>query len=572
MNCLLRYFLRHGKTGKVYQDKVFNGVNLSIGRAADQTLFLSDLRVALQHAVISQTHKNRFLLQSKSLFGIWVNGRLAQSVVIGTGDEIKIGNSILKVVEPLQDFDLCLEIEIMPAGKTRLPSKQARPQALWWRSVRGWSWVLFLTVIGFFLLLPLFSVYQQDFYQPYVDQWAEKLNIDTMEQELSLPLMFSQRFWNTGQVASAHYYFQQDCGVCHQNAFEPVTDARCVNCHDQTAPHVEPDFYDLPEIQQTRCAVCHPEHNGKHALVRQDDHLCSQCHQNLQARVDTDLDDASDFGQHHPELRASLLREDNGTFHIERLSERQPQFVETSHLKFSHETHLDRRGLMTLDGVERLWCEDCHQRDKGEKKTHPIDYQKHCANCHPLNFTPLDNNRLVPHGRVAEVLFTLEEYFGNLALLGGYEDFDGEQVPEVVSGQRDVEELTAEQLHAAMAWAKQKAESVGEDVFEFSLCINCHTVEKTQEDPPRWEIATVGISQQWYPKAYFNHEQHKSNTCVTCHLAPESPSSEEILMPTLTTCRECHAGITSPNKLQSTCVDCHGFHTQTDHVMAKKDR
>ena len=577
MDCLLRYFIRHGKSGKVYQDKTFNGVNLSIGRAADQALFLSDLRVALQHAVISQLKKDRFLIQSKSLFGIWINDRLAQSVVINVGDVVKIGNSLLKVVEPPKDFDLALEIEIMPIGKAVIPHKQQKKiKPPWWRSIRLMSWSLFLGILLFFLAIPMFSVYQEDLYAPHVERLAERFNVDTFEQELSLPFALSQRFWNTGPLSSSHHHIQQDCRVCHDEAFESVTDKNCISCHKETAPHVEPDYFDLPQLQETRCATCHAEHNGKYALVRKDDSLCSDCHKNLQEIVDTELKNASDFGSNHPRLQATLLRvnNENNAFSQERTDDDDEEnFIETSNINFSHEYHLSREGLNTIDGIERLWCEDCHQREKGDEKMRPISYQKHCEQCHPLNFTPVDTERKVPHGRIEEILFTLEEYYGNRALVGGYVDFEGDDVPDVVARKRDEfdKDLSAEELHTAMLWAKTKARNMSEELFEFSSCIQCHKVQRIDETPPRWTVSPVRLSQNWYPKAYFTHERHKTTNCGTCHLAEESAESAEILIPSLETCQNCHAGIHSDNRLQSTCVDCHGFHIKSEFRMGNSD-
>ena len=63
------------------------------------------------------------------------------------------------------------------------------------------------------------------------------------------------------------------------------------------------------------------------------------------------------------------------------------------------------------------------------------------------------------------------------------------------------------------------------------------------------------------PKARFDHEKHRTNKCDDCHSVEKSNSSADIAIPAIETAATCHAG-TEPvaNKVESTCVACHGFH------------
>jgi hypothetical protein len=79
----------------------------------------------------------------------------------------------------------------------------------------------------------------------------------------------------------------------------------------------------------------------------------------------------------------------------------------------------------------------------------------------------------------------------------------------------------------------------------------------------------VRINSRWFPRANFKHDKHLTTNCVSCHLAPESEQSEEILLPDIESCRSCHGGIHSKDKLQSTCVDCHDFHVAKEFTMGK---
>lgn len=556
----------------VYRDKSFHGQNLRIGRAPNQHVFLSDMRVSLQHAVITALMSGRFLIQSKSLSGIRVNDRLVQSFTIKQGDTITIGRSTLRLFEPPKGYDLALEVE--PVKRT-VPEDMPVPAALGGLGLhtRRLSWVLFSSVLFMFLALPAGSIYLYDQYSPYTDKVVEWLSTEEELYELpKMPLLVSDRFWNSGQFASAHYFFRNECDTCHQEAFQRVPDRACTNCHKTTAPHVDPEFFELDKLDNTRCAECHREHNGKHQLINRDDHLCSDCHLDLSRQgITTELGDAADFGRHHPDFKPTLRGHQEGAEVVKRVDmEDEENYQEESNLEFPHDVHLDKAGLATFDGIFRLWCEDCHTHKDGSPDMQSLEYESMCQDCHPLSFEPTEPERQVPHGKVSEVIYMLREYYGNIALQGGYPDSD---VPEIVRQERfPDDELSAEELAVALDWARKKADETGEDVFEFSLCIECHKVRQTAQNPPRWDVVPVRFSKPWLPKAKFTHEKHKTMNCLFCHAAPESASSHDILVPGISVCRDCHGGVESPKKIQSTCVDCHRFHVAGDFSMRKRKR
>jgi pSer/pThr/pTyr-binding forkhead associated (FHA) protein len=110
MLCLISTISRHGKTGAVYHDRIVNVDLLTLGRAVDQHVFLPDLRVALQHATISDLGRGRFGIEAKSASGIRINDRLVQESLLHVGDTIRIGNALIRVVEPRHGYDLVLEV------------------------------------------------------------------------------------------------------------------------------------------------------------------------------------------------------------------------------------------------------------------------------------------------------------------------------------------------------------------------------------------------------------------------------------------------------------------------------
>jgi len=578
MLCLITTVLRHGKSGAaVYRDRIVNADTISMGRGSEQAVFLPDVRVALQHAQIRQASGGRFQIDSHSASGIRLNEEPLQSALIRPGDTIRIGNSIIQVAER-EGFDLVLEVETKHSARDLEPHIQARAQLQLPHSgfyMRFTSWFLFVSIFLLFLIIPAGHVYLSAELEPWIIKIEEDW-LSTEEEFVELPpmpTMLSDRFWNSGTLASAHHFFGHDCETCHTEAFTPTTDAACVVCHDKTYRHVDPNFFELDKLNDTRCAACHADHNGKQALVIRDDHLCSDCHKDLtQQGVDTKLGDAADFENNHPPFRPTLISFQNGKQLSERVSmENRVRFRERSNLEFPHDVHVSRKGLATFyheDNV-RLWCNDCHKPEPGGGEGFlPINFEQHCQECHRLSFEPMEIDRVVPHGKVGEVMYTLQEYYNSRALAGDYHN-DPDAPSIVKMGRFPNEHLEGEERIEALVWARRKADEVAQEVFEFSVCIECHRVNMVQEDPPRWDIVPVRINQDWMRKARFSHEKHLTMNCVTCHLAPESNNSSEILLPDIETCQNCHGGVAAHEKLQSTCVDCHGFHVATEFTMGK---
>jgi predicted CXXCH cytochrome family protein len=65
----------------------------------------------------------------------------------------------------------------------------------------------------------------------------------------------------------------------------------------------------------------------------------------------------------------------------------------------------------------------------------------------------------------------------------------------------------------------------------------------------------------WLPHARFDHKSHASKKCADCHAVASSKSADDLAMPTIETCRECHGG-SQPvaKKVTSNCLLCHAFH------------
>jgi pSer/pThr/pTyr-binding forkhead associated (FHA) protein len=77
--------------GKVGQSFPLEGERLTIGRSPDAEIFLDDVTVSRDHAVLVHRSGSWFLDDSGSLNGTYVNRRRIESHKLDDGDELQVG-------------------------------------------------------------------------------------------------------------------------------------------------------------------------------------------------------------------------------------------------------------------------------------------------------------------------------------------------------------------------------------------------------------------------------------------------------------------------------------------------
>jgi hypothetical protein len=298
-------------------------------------------------------------------------------------------------------------------------------------------------------------------------------------------------------------------------------------------------------------------------LVRTDSKLCTDCHKDLKTRhPNSGVVDVAEFTKDHPPFKVSMLIPGKtGPAAIVRIQQDdKARFVEASGLKFPHDVHMSAKGLRGPDGTAKMECKNCHVKEESGIRFKPVTMGEHCQNCHSLEFEPKATTRQVPHGKVADVLATLKEYYAQAALTDAPIDVvleDGIKRP----GQRVAET----RREAALSWANTKAEKISQELFEVRVCFACHQIKRGEagaEPALRWQIAPIAITQHWLPKSRFPHSRHDTYKCTSCHDVEKSKKSADIAIPDIKNCRECHGGnVTVKDKAPGTCETCHGFHT-----------
>src|SRR5579864_3601055 len=157
MRWLIRRVLKKGKGAVSYEEDIHYGDVLTIGRAADQAIFLPDLRVALNHARITLLASGQYKIESLILAGIRVDGQIAYTTTAAAGAVTEIGNTRLTLLDAPQDFDGGIEISTLDKTEQKAEKeRRAKPTRLTQTSLskRKPSWLLFVGILLFGLALP----------------------------------------------------------------------------------------------------------------------------------------------------------------------------------------------------------------------------------------------------------------------------------------------------------------------------------------------------------------------------------------------------------------------------------
>ncbi len=550
MRILIRS-LETEKTGALLtQDRVVETDSLTFGRATDQIVQINDSRVVLQHARLIRSGKE-LIITCTPPAQLEVNGRLQRDAALKVGDEISLGPSLIKVIEPPVGYDLALTIERDARESDIADDDAALPKfsmflaEVGWRK-RPWAWagVSLALVLG--LILPWFMVGRGD------------ASIEWLRQSV-FP---SDMQWTSGALHSAHGNLEVACEACHAQPFRRVRNEQCLDCHASTLhQHVPADHPAAVEMTADRCTTCHVEHDEPSNLVQTDTRICTDCHTEPQKHAaGPNVMPVTDFISQHPDFQVSLLTTPDWKVMRARLGE--SALIEKSNLEFTHAAHLDPKGIKAPQGEVVMECANCHTPNESGTSFKPINMEQHCSSCHSLGFDPAEPQRTVPHGKPELVMQMLVDHYSR-RFLGGYSDAfapAGGVAPPGAS-------LSAAARARVLGDAKQRANKVAADLFERRACADCHIVDREgTASEPVWKVAPVKLTQTFMPKARFDHAAHATGeaTCETCHAAADSKVASDVLMPQIKVCRDCHGGETGAEggqtRIASPCASCHVYH------------
>jgi pSer/pThr/pTyr-binding forkhead associated (FHA) protein len=551
------------------EQRRISGAVLRLGRGTQCEIHLPDSRVALIHARLTATESGAAIeTESGQLV---VNGRDVVRVNLAVGDRVEIGPYLIEVETPPANLQLALSVQLVsPFGKAEQGGRQRlrirAPQI----SIRRLSYLAFGGVLSLFLLLPV---------APQLLQGAGLLSPDdNPRQDDGIMQTLSAAFlqtWNPGPLSRGHQVFADNCGACHALPFIQVRDAECIACHKDTREHVAASGstgHQGVVRREVRCAECHRDHKDASMITRAQDE-CSTCHGDNKAAFSGDSTrKVTDFAVDHPAFRLTLSDANHPakSRRVRQGTETSDSLVERSNLKFNHKLHLDPAGIRDPQGKRNaagmrdarggrtvLDCASCHQPESDGGRMTPVSMERHCQSCHSLAFEPTVTSRQVPHGSEEAIVTMLREFYARLVL---GDTPKGVTPPSDLPRKRPGAELSPAESRRALQLADHKAQRILHDLFERrQVCSTCHQV--SQRSDAGWTVAPVAIARQWMPAAKFSHAKHATQSCASCHNVTTSAAAEDIAMPDIAKCRECHVGARPVhNRVTSDCAICHSFH------------
>lgn len=553
MRLQLLEITRRSNGSESRREHVIEAGTIRIGRSAQCEVHIADPRVLLHQAIIEDHAIGPVIVAEPEAETLKVNGRDQTSHPLRLDDRIELGPYRLTVRPAPEGFDLSLKLTTQGAPADELAELTARSRtdlASIGLGKRSWSYLLALAVLVIFLALPLAG----RFFKPSLDPSAAS-QTGMMGLATHWPAN-ADKVWLSGEISNPHKFFGATCEACHQTPFVQVRDDSCLACHGNIRHHADPAEARMAGLQNASCEGCHKEHNGAQVAILRSDAFCTSCHSDLSRQMpNTKLLDVGDFERKHPQFRPTVHSETSDSGWMRVSLDDNPPPRDLSGLKFPHDKHLVRSGVRHPEmGNIKLECGSCHKPDTGGVSFQPIRFAADCQGCHKLAFEALTPQREMPHGSAAKAKEFVRDFYAARALEGGLADPDA---PEVVR-RRPGQSLSATEKLEALAWADSKAKAVLSGKFGPGLCGECHNLR--DGDDGLFDVSAPDIPPHWQPLSRFPHQRHREVTCTECHKAPNSVAATDLLLPGIATCRNCHGGEKSTEKVATSCVACHKFH------------
>jgi len=544
------------------------GDSLTIGRSPECDVRLTDLAVALRHAVVKRDGE-RLRIDVEPGLAVALNGRSRASgeIEAASGGDIRIAAHLLRFMPAEAGSDeIAVAVERITEGEAKPDRSADRLFSLApvLPGKRLMAWLLALAVLILCVAWPVRTFYDR---QQRAERFAR---------------FQADEIWSSGHLSKAHADLQHDCSACHVKPFESVRDSACLACHARIHGHADPfrlarakpevggwGAFQLRVKQALnlppgRCIDCHTEHQGPREMAPAPQRFCADCHGDLSRRLpDTKIGDASDFGRAHPQFRPALITGWKGERPVLRRLSLSVGPREDSGLNFPHALHLSPLGGPAQMGRRlgmgaALECADCHRSEPRGASFRPVEMERDCAMCHSLAFRRVGGEvRMLRHGDVGQVMIQLRGFYASRR----------PPLPPSLAPLARRLPGTAPQAEARVQFARG-ADQPGPDAAVRAVfspggaCYDCHRVETPASGASGYRIHPVAFPTRYVRNGWFDHRAHSGQDCSDCHAARTSRSASDLLLPDIATCRTCHGGERTAKPVASSCAMCHDYHAR----------
>lgn len=556
---------------EIIRDRQHDGDTLTIGRAAENDLHLPDLAVEQEHARIEPTSGGQLRAAAVGTLGFTQDGKNVTEAVFAARDGVELGFGSYRLAFS-QESDgpvTITQTQISEeAGDRDALAGFALARAL--PSKRVMAWIGLAAILIAFLAIPIYSHLNRD--------RAVEPDYDGDGQ------VAMDASWSTGDLSLAHHGLEDNCEACHVEPFQSVRDETCLTCHETIADHApiprqltgrgpmsrgDQIQWDVAEAFGKEgpgsCTTCHTEHEGAGRMEPTAQKFCAECHDGMDKRLtDTTLANAADFGTAHPQFKMQIFTQP-GQEKPERVL-LSNNTVEYNGIKFPHDIHLDQtsgvtkmaRSLGSKGYGNALVCSDCHTPTKDQGGFLPVNMEEDCEACHSLVYDKVGSTfRTLRHGSVDQALADLRA-------------IDRTPRRPITSGRKRPGQIGTASVPGAtyprFGRPRSSLIAVNNALGRDGVCGECH-IPTTRNG--RADVMPVNIPQYYLVLGRFDHEAHEQEDCTSCHKAESSATSNDLLMPGIAVCRDCHLGEKSrAAEVPSSCAMCHQYHPPSGNLPA----
>lgn len=576
MSFLLRRIATTADGREIVRPTPIDKASIIVGRDSASDIHLADLAVNPSHARISTGDGRHVEIEELSGLGFGIDGRTVMRASIDAADGAELHFGGHRITVALDPDSASPRVSLTVTRTDELSHSALDRDEATAFSLRGMlpgrrvsAWLFGLLILAAFLAAPIYA-------------W---MTYDGVKERPQTILATADHSWSSGPLSAGHASLRNDCQSCHVDAFVSVTDTACKSCHTDAHDHAPIDRQLAARAEPTpwraalqrvatafnkpegRCVDCHTEHEGAGPMPATAQRFCTDCHADMSTRLtDTRIPDAGDFGTDHPQFRPRVAVSAGANPRFERVT-LSDTTQDISGLKFPHNIHLQRgggvarmaRSLNIAQGTTGgLDCASCHKPTADRVRFQPVDMERDCQSCHSLAFETVGGvTRTLRHGEPQQVIADLTAYYRSTPPtrpinLGGMARrrpgaYDEGQVYNIYFRERAVRPTRADDAVRAV-------------FSRGGACYDCHTIFAPGSGGAGWRVQPVHQTVRYLDHGWFDHQPHRQEPCSTCHQATRSSSANQLLLPPIKVCRDCHGGEGSNADVSSPCASCHEYH------------